>query len=174
MSDLREGHATTSEIPLVVPAVDDFASFYRHGYQQVARALGITLGDWDLGAEAADEAMARCYAHWRTVRTYENPPGWVYRVGLNWARSTHRRRQRRYPYADRLDIEQPPVADPQIQRALEKLDVRLRAVIVCRFYLDLSTKATAEALGIRPGTVKSRVSRGLERLEALLAHFRQE
>jgi RNA polymerase sigma-70 factor (ECF subfamily) len=39
-------------------------------------------------------------------------------------------------------------------------------VIACRYFLDLSESETAAALGIRPGTVKSRLSRALDRLRA--------
>lgn len=61
----------------------EFTAFYREAYPSVALALGTTLGDADLGAEATDEAMARCHSKWQTVRTYDNPAGWVYRVGYN-------------------------------------------------------------------------------------------
>jgi RNA polymerase sigma-70 factor (ECF subfamily) len=164
----------SAEIPIVVPSAADFAAFYRQNYANVARALGVTLGDWDLGSEAADEAMARCYMHWPTIHNYDNPAGWVYRVGLNWARSVHRRLRRKYPLVERPVVELPPVADPQVHRAIERLDLHLRAVIICRFLLDLSTRDTAEALGIRPGTVKSRVNRALAKLQVMLADLRQE
>ena len=50
--------------------------------------------------------------------------------------------------------------------ALERLDERDRQVIACRYLLELSEAETAAALGCRPGTVKSRLSRALERLRA--------
>ena len=48
--------------------------------------------------------------------------------------------------------------------ALNGLREEERLVIACRYFLDLSEAETAAALGIRPGTVKSRLSRALERL----------
>jgi RNA polymerase sigma factor (sigma-70 family) len=51
-----------------------------------------------------------------------------------------------------------------LQDALSNLTPRQRAVIVARFYLDLSEADTAAALGIRRGTVKSTTSRGLAAL----------
>jgi RNA polymerase sigma-70 factor, ECF subfamily len=57
----------------------------------------------------------------------------------------------------------------ELLAALEALDDRDRAVIACRYLLDLSERETAEALGCRPGTVKSRLSRALERMRAELA-----
>jgi RNA polymerase sigma-70 factor (ECF subfamily) len=116
--------------------------------------------------------MARAYARWTTVQTYDNPSGWVYRVALNWARSVHRRAVRKLPLRGRDEVVQPPVPDPAIAKALADLDVRLRAVVVCRCLLDWSVDETAHALGIKPGTVKSRLHRALAILESALGHLR--
>lgn len=158
--------------PSIQVDTDDFTSFYRHTYPTVARALAYTLGDTGLAAEAADEAMARAFARWSTVHTYENPGGWVYRVGLNWARSVHRRAARRLPLRDRPVVVQPPVADPAIAEALRSLDTKLRAVVVCRLLLDWSVDETAAALDVKPGTVKSRLHHALRSLESTLGHLR--
>jgi len=154
------------------PAPRTFTSFYEDRYTEIGRALAFTLGDTALAAEATDEAMARAFARWSTVQRYDNPSGWVYRVGLNWARSVHRRAARRLPLRGRDEVVQPPVADPAISRALGDLDVRLRAVVVCRCLLDWSVEETAHALGIKSGTVKSRLHRALGLLESALGHLR--
>lgn len=52
-------------------------------------------------------------------------------------------------------------------RALDSLPERDRLVIACRYLLELSETETAAALGCRPGTVKSRLSRALARLSAI-------
>jgi RNA polymerase sigma-70 factor (ECF subfamily) len=52
--------------------------------------------------------------------------------------------------------------------ALNRLDERDREALACRYFLDLSEAETAVAIGVRPGTVKSRISRALERLRAEL------
>ena len=160
--------------PRVVDAVvaarfDDFYSSHR---DDMARALGLALRDAELGAEAADEAFARACQRWGIVSAYANPQGWVYRVGLNWARSWMRRarreRERRPLLAQPHAIEDRP-RDLDLEHALDSLNDAHRAVIVARFYLDWSVAETATALGIASGTVKSRLSRGLEQLRAVLA-----
>lgn len=156
-----------------VDARPDFVAFYDMSYRRLAAALSSTLGDSDLGVEAADEAMARAYAHWGSVAHYDNPGGWVYRVGLNWALSVKRKLARRRTLAPPEHHHDAMPADPQIAEALSQLDMRLRSVVVCRVLLDWSTEDTAEALQIKPGTVKSRLHRGLGRLQELLAHFEQ-
>jgi RNA polymerase sigma factor (sigma-70 family) len=55
-----------------------------------------------------------------------------------------------------------------LRGALARLEDRDREVVFLRFFLDLSEAETAAALGCRPGTVKSRLHRALERLRAHL------
>jgi RNA polymerase sigma-70 factor (ECF subfamily) len=129
------------------------------------------LGDVHLAAEAADEAMARAYAQWRKVGDFDNPAGWVYRVGLNWATSFLRRHRRRDTEVQRDVPDVGPVADPSVRAALIDLDVKHRAVVVCRYYLQMSEAEIAAALGTAPGTVKSRLHRAMRTLEARLAHL---
>lgn len=146
----------------------DFEDFYRSRREQVFRGLTLTLRDRDLAADATDEAMARAYQRWRTVRSYNNPEGWVYRVGVNWARS-RMRRTRREVRGFRLEDHPAPEfapADPAIAAALAALPIAQRSVVVLRFYFDWSTEQVAKALGVPHGTVKSRLSRALERLES--------
>jgi DNA-directed RNA polymerase specialized sigma24 family protein len=158
------------EVEVAGPAA--FPEFYRESRDAVGRALALTLGDVELAAEAVDEAMARAFARWAKVGAYENPGGWVYRVGLNWATSVlHRRRRQPHQPVDRDPTDVGPVAEPSVRVALEQLDVRQRAVVVCRFYLGLSEEETAVALGTRPGTVKSRLHRATRRLQISLAHL---
>ncbi len=153
-----------------------FEEFYRLHASRVHRALAVTLGDHDLAREATDEAMARAYLHWRRVRHHNNPGGWVYRVGLNWATSWWRRFGRELPFAE--PPHPPPEAGPDHDTnrlaydLLAALPVKYRVVVVCRFLLQLSTAETAAALGLAEGTVKSRLSRGLEALRC--AYHSQE
>ena len=148
-------------------APESFEDFYRSRRDQVFRGLAITLRDRDLAADATDEAMARAYQRWRTVRAYGNPEGWAYRVGLNWARSRLRKTRREiggFRLEDRPARSQVP-SDPSLVAALAELPLQQRSVVVLRFYFDLSTEQVAKALGVPKGTVKSRLSRALERLE---------
>jgi RNA polymerase sigma factor (sigma-70 family) len=141
-----------------------FDAFYRRVADQVRRALCLALDDVELGTEATNEAMARACSRWAEVATFANPEGWVYRVGLNWARSRQRRRRWRdlRPVPDHPAPEVPD--DHDLSRALTRLTVEQRAVVVCRYLLDWTEEDTAAALGIPVGTVKSRLSRALHRL----------
>ena len=167
---------TTPDLPAVGAPVEaltapPFTDFYRGSRDEVARALALTLGDVHLAAEAADEGMARAYAQWKKVGDYDNPGGWVYRVGLNWATSFVRRHRRRDTEVHRDLADIGPVAEPAVRAALADLDIRHRAVVVCRFYLQMSEAEIASALGTAPGTVKSRLHRAMRTLESRLNHL---
>ena len=96
----------------------------------------------------------------------------MYRVGLNWARSHRRRISRRLPWAQATEAPPVPVADPAVRDALLALPLKLRSVVVCRLLLDWSVDDTATALGVRPGTVQSRLHRALRSLHVSLDHLR--
>lgn len=148
-----------------------FEQFYAQHRTPIARALALTLGDRELAVEATDEALARAYQRWGQVQMLDNPAGWVYRVALNWSRSILRRLTRPAPswVSGTGTSPAPVVQDPAIDRALDSLSLDQRAVVVCRLLLGYSEARTAELLGIRPGTVKSRLHRALDRLEPLLS-----
>jgi RNA polymerase sigma factor (sigma-70 family) len=167
--------ARTADVGDVDDAVQtrfaSFEDFYLGSRASVGRALALTLRDDDLAREAIDEAMARAYQRWSHVGQLDNPGGWVYRVGLNWSRSVIRRMRRNPPIwiAQPGDAPAAAPADPSIDAALDTLSVDHRAVVVCRLLLGLSELQTADVLGLRPGTVKSRLARALDRLQPLLA-----
>lgn len=152
-------------VEIIDEAALEFDAFYEGNYRSIANALALTLRDRDLAGEATDEAMARAFARWGAVSHYANPSGWVYRVGLNWSRSTLRRISRR-PQVEFKVAENPSMIDDlALAQALAKLDVKLRSIVVCRFLLDWSVEDTAAAVNVRPGTVKSRLHRALKQLE---------
>ena len=144
---------------------DSFDDFYRSRSTEVYRTLAVVLRDPDLAREAADEAMTRAYARWRTLQRYDNPTGWVYRVALNWSRSRLRRRRREVlvetPHV--RDVVDPP-PDPELDRAIAHLPLHHREVVVLRFLLDMPQQDIASYLDIPIGTVKSRLHRALDEL----------
>jgi RNA polymerase sigma-70 factor (ECF subfamily) len=154
----------------VTPTFDEFWTAQR---DRIGRALAMTVGDLDLATDAVDEAMARAYQRWDRVATLDNPSGWVYRVGLNWTRSLYRRRRRTPPVwlASPASSTDTYGLDPSIDAAMAALPESRRCVVVCRLLLGWSEAQTAVALGVRPGTVKSRLSRAVDELAVTLEHL---
>jgi RNA polymerase sigma-70 factor (ECF subfamily) len=151
---------------------DSFEEFYDRTRPVIVRALALAIGDLDVATEAVDEAYTRAFARWRTVAVLDRPEAWVYRVASNWAVSIFRRRRLSMHRLYAPDIvEMPEPAERAVHEAVAELDVAHRSVVVCRYLLGWSIAETAAALGLREGTVKSRLHRasaGLRsRLEAL-------
>ncbi|HLF42547.1 MAG TPA: sigma-70 family RNA polymerase sigma factor [Acidimicrobiia bacterium] len=161
-----EEHVSLSD-PAFLPS---FEGFYRASWQQIYRAVAISINDPDLGREAVDEAMVRAYERWKKVSTMANPEGWVFRVALNWAVSRLRRRKLRFRSGEPVGFFQnPEMADLRLVEAVRRLPHRQREVVVARYLLDMSEADTAQALGIPRGTVKSRLSRALSTLKEVLS-----
>ncbi len=144
---------------------ESFEGFYRAHWHDLYRTLAAVLRDSELAEEAANEAMVRAFQRWGTVKRYDNPEGWVYRVGLNWARSWLRKTRR-----ETRGVGDRPVNDhlSGVEFALEQhlaaLSMPMREVVVFRYLFDRSTAQTANMLDIPEGTVKSRLNRALNQL----------
>lgn len=148
-----------------------FEAFYRAEIEGLVRALTATLGDVGLAQDAAQEAMLRACSKWESISTYDNPFGWTYRVGLNWATSRWRRRKREHltgaidPSTMTSEFE---TVDPVVLDAVLSMPVDWRAVIVLRLWMDWSIEDTAAALQIPKGTVRSRTTRAVKHLRVVL------
>ncbi len=155
----------TAPLPLL-----SFEDFFVENHDPVARALALTLGNRLLAFDATDEAFARAWSRWASVSAHANPAGWVYRVALNWATSWLRKLRREQPDVY-VDGPVPAVGrDLDLDRAIVRLSIEHRSVVVLRYLEEWSTHETAQVLEISEGTVKSRLSRALDQLSAELNH----
>ncbi|MBD9703917.1 SigE family RNA polymerase sigma factor [Streptomyces caniscabiei] len=118
-------------------------------------------------------ALAKTYVAWERIEDHRALDGYVRRALLNTRTSQWRKRKVDEFACDELpEPEGAQAADPAEQQALHdamwraimKLPARQRAMVVLRYYEDLSEIQTAEVLGVSVGTVKSAVSRALGKL----------
>ncbi|MEJ7635044.1 SigE family RNA polymerase sigma factor [Aeromicrobium sp.] len=146
-----------------------FADFVRSRWRDLVRAA-IFLGASPYEAEdLAQQTLVRCYASWERVTDATNRDAYVYRMLLNQLRDARRTRW----WRGRVDAEpdgriddasnQVVIADA-VHQALAGLTKPNRDVVVLRYFVQLTEAQTAAALGISVGTVKSRMSRSLDRL----------
>ena len=147
----------------------DLAAFYADQFDRVRGSLVLFTGSRDVGEELAQEAFVRACQHWEKVREADSPGAWVQRVGINLAISRGRRLQteRRPHRRMRTDHVETSVVDEggtELRAALLALGADERAVVVLRFYADLSVAQVAEVLQIPEGTVKTRTRNGLKGL----------
>lgn len=114
-------------------------------------------------------ALAKTYLAWDRIQDKQALDGYVRRVLVNTQTSVWRRRRPEDPYEDVPEVAgRDAHADSDLHAALwtalSRLSRRQRAVVVLRFYEDLSEAETARALGVTVGTVKSTTSRALAAL----------
>ena len=129
------------------------------------------LGDRSEAEDVAQEACARTYSRWASVRDHAEP--WCVRVASNLALDTLRARTRAIKRNDRLKtnvLTTTPAVDDRLDlyAALEKLPKRQRETVVLRYLGDLSEAQTADLIGCSVGSVKTHASRGLAALKDVI------
>lgn len=153
----------------------DFESYVAARRPQLRRTAYLLCGDWDKAEDVVQDALTRLYVHWRRASHADNIDAYVRRSLVNAYLSEGRRPWRRERATDVLP--EKGYADPtdssgdrdDLRRALASLGVSQRAVVVLRYWDDLSVEQTADALGCSTGNVKSQSARGLARLREALA-----
>jgi RNA polymerase sigma factor (sigma-70 family) len=132
--------------------------------------------------EAAQDGFVKAYRALGRVRRGAPRRPWLLRIVANEARNRRRSAARRERLALRAAVQDRPgdaVPSPEaallaresherLLAAVEALPEEHRDAVACRYLLELSEEETAAALGIRKGTVKSRLSRALARLREAL------
>jgi RNA polymerase sigma-70 factor (sigma-E family) len=145
---------------------------YRRHAPDAGRLAYLLTGDRALAEDLVQEAFLRLFGRFQDLRRPEAFEWYLRRTVVNLANSQFRRRRVERAYLDRRVPEARPDASAEVEaredlwRALQALPERQRAALVLRFYEDLPEARAAEVLGCPVGTVKSLVSRGLERLRA--------
>lgn len=150
----------------------EFEDLYRSNYARVAAAAFLLIGDRDEAADLAQEAFIRAYERWRAVSRHPYPEAWLFRVVANLAISRHRRERLRARWVRTWGpaaaaAPAPEVSEPAVLAALKNLTDAQRAVVVLRYYADLSVDQVAEALGKRPGTVRALTSQAFSQLRPI-------
>jgi RNA polymerase sigma-70 factor (sigma-E family) len=151
---------------------DEFTEFVHATWPGLYRTAYLMLGDHQLAEDLVQTALAKTYASWRKVKEPAAAPAYARVVLANTAASWFRRRSWRNEHpTEQLPegaIHGDPSTRPAVVDALRTLAPRQRAVIVLRYYDDLSVREVATALGISEGTVKSQTSDALARLRTQL------
>lgn len=147
----------------VAPA--SFAGLYAERYARMVRLAHLLTGSNAIAEEIVQDAFVRVYERWAHV---EHPPAYLRQAVVNACRSHRRsrRRERRRSLVTGAEATSPEV--DEMRDALASLTDRQRAAVVLRFYEDLPEAEIARLLGCRPGTVKSLLARGLDKLRKVI------
>jgi RNA polymerase sigma-70 factor (ECF subfamily) len=153
-------------------AAADFAAFYATTARRLVRhayALTADIGD---AQDVAQEAFARAWQRWDSVRGYDSPEAWVRRVATNLA--TSRLRRNRTARAARRRLAGDPIPEISLDTValvagLRTLRERQRVVLVLHYLADLPVNQIALELQCPVGSVKAWLARGRDALAAAMS-----
>lgn len=134
----------------------------------LVRTAYLLCGDEHLAEDLVQSALIKAVGRWKRIG--DRPEPWLRKVMVN----DHISRWRRSRGREQLTAQVPdrPVAaadrDHDLLNALKALAPRQRAVVVLRYYEDLTEAETADVLGVSVGTVKSQHRDAVTRLRSLV------
>ncbi len=130
-------------------------------------------GDWHRAEDLVQETLTKIYVAWPRIRRDGSVDAYSRKTMVRAAIDQSRRAYRRH---ESVVEDVPEVSGPRagvedavdVRRALAQLPAGQRAVVVLRYWEDLSVTETAQALGKSEGTIKSQAAKGLATLRKLL------
>lgn len=149
-----------------------FREFVQVRYVDLLRTAYLLCGSRDAAQDLVQGALVKVMRRWSRV---DDPMAYLRRTMVNeraarWRRVGSRELLTAFvPERWRPDATDTVVARDELLTALGRLPVRMRAVLVLRYWEDLSEAETAAILSCSVGTVKSQAARGLARLRVALA-----
>lgn len=148
-----------------------FEEFTAARLPALLRYAMLLSGDREQARDLVQEVLARALVKWGRIGTIEEPYAYVRRMVTNEFLSWRRRRKlTTVPLDDAHEAATPePETPDDLRGLLARLPGRQRAVLVLRYYEDLTDDEIAAALGCRVGTVRGYASRGLAALRIELA-----
>ncbi|MFZ4585194.1 MAG: RNA polymerase sigma factor [Acidimicrobiia bacterium] len=163
------------DTPTQVGRRDQLAELYEAEAPRALKLAYLLTGDRALAEDLVHDAFVRVGGRLGGLRDPEAFGAYLRQTVVNLTRNQFRRNalarkfvenERALPQqvSETTDVE----TRNEVWEALQQLPLRQREALVCRFYLDLSERETANALKCPPGTVKSLTSRGLETLRNVL------
>ncbi|MDQ2706597.1 MAG: hypothetical protein M3Z25_02705 [Actinomycetota bacterium] len=160
---------TTSDVAVVGPA-DFRAEFGAHleaNYPRLVAQLGMITCDLDQAHDLVDDAYARAWQRWSTVRALPDPTGWVRQLAVRASGSRWRRLRQRFKRSNSATSTQDP-DQLAVLESLGKLADHLRRSLVLADVAHLPHEEVARVENIVPVLAESRVNRARAELERAL------
>lgn len=150
----------------------EFEEYAGSRWPVLFRTALLLAGDEAEADDLAQTTLVKAYAVWPRVQRADSPDAYVRRMLVNEFLSDRRRTARRRAQLP-LAVPEPPIIEDPAQRLdlwanVMMLPPRQRAVLVLRFYEDLTEAETARVLGVSVGTVKSQAHDALRTLRTRL------
>lgn len=150
----------------------EFRDFYLAEAPRLQRLATMMVGDPERAADLSQDALLKVYTKWPRIRN-EDPGPYARTILVNMCRSAYRRKMleiRKAPTHQGYIPDQSSRVDDalRVATALSGLSPIRRAVVLLRFYEDMSEQQIAAALGRPINTIKSDLRRAMETLRLML------
>lgn len=152
-----------------------FHEFIAPRLDSLRRVAYVLCHDWHLADDLVSNSIVKVLRTWQRIDAMDDPTAYLHRVLINaWLDERRRFWRRREspleaaPDTVRTDHQHATDERVTVLAHLAKLPKRRRAVVVLRFYCDMSVEQTAQILGCSTGTVKSQTARALESLRTAM------
>ncbi|MFC7220346.1 SigE family RNA polymerase sigma factor [Streptomyces polyrhachis] len=153
----------------------DFEEYARGAQRRLYRVAYLLCGDAEGARDLTQSTLARLFQHWRRVSAADSPDAYARTVLTRIYLSERRSGLRALLAHRRAEVAAPAPERPELRltllAALAQLPPRARAMVVLRYWEDLSVGTVAQLLDCSESTVKSQCSRSLERLRGQLGEM---
>jgi RNA polymerase sigma-70 factor (sigma-E family) len=156
----------------VTSAEQQFTEFATLAAPRLRRTAFLLCGDWHAAEDLTQTALAKVFVSWRRITRQDAVHAYATRTLVNSYLALRRRKRATEVLLARLPDRAVPAPAPELRLvvldALAALPPKARAVVVLRYWEDLSVEQVAGLLGCSEGNVKSQSARGLDKLRTLL------
>ena len=170
--DLGPGVAPGVEAVAAQTSPLPFEDFYALEHRRLYGAMCLITGNRHDAEELMQEAFLKVWERWDRVRELDDPVGYLYRTAMNAFRMRYRRAKiaarrvaRPVTRGDELDAFESRL---ELDRGLAALTPRQRAAVVLTDLLEFRSAEAADALHIRPSTVRKLAAQGRQRLRDVI------
>jgi RNA polymerase sigma-70 factor (sigma-E family) len=150
--------------------VHDFVEYAETRAGRLRDVAYLMCGDWHQAQDLTQQTLVKIYLAWGRISSRENVDAYARRVLLNeLITEKRRRRSTEHPQPTEHGLDRPARPDQvdlrlSLLQALRRLAPNRRAVVVLRYWEDLSVETVAEIMRISPSAVKSLTNRALQEL----------
>jgi RNA polymerase sigma-70 factor (sigma-E family) len=151
---------------------EDFDEFVGEVSSRLLRTAYLLCGSREDARDLVQEALERACRKWHRIAATGSPEAYVRRIMVNLANDRWQRINRSRQGEQALAVQRADPGDEygrldlrdQLTTLLADLPIRMRTIIVLRYFHDMDDARIADVLGITPSTVRSQLSRGLAKL----------
>lgn len=151
---------------------EEFVEFAEGASPRLRRTAFLLCGDWHMAEDLVQNALAKVFVAWRRIRRQDAAYAYATRTLMNCYLADRRRKRPVEVLTDQIPDQAVAAPAPEsrllILKALAELPPKARAVVVLRYWADLSVDEVAGVLGCSPGNVRSQSTRALSKLRLVL------